>query len=327
MADNLIRVWTRAELKNLPALDWVIDRVIPSQSLAMLYGPSGSGKTFVALSMALSIATGSPWFGRTCKEGPVLYLASEGKHGLSARISAWEKLYMSTAKNLYVIVDVPQFLDPQSMEALVNTMEHALIKPNLIVIDTLARHVVGGDENSAKDMGVLIYNVFRLIKKLDCSALVVHHSGKKNQKNQSERGSSVLRAAADTMIAVEMFGKRQVTLKCDKQKEAEQFEQIPLKFELVTLEDAQQSLAVTPNEIPFPTKLRLSDNEDRILTALGELGQEGGRATDIIKKSGVAEASYYRVRNKLLNLDLIEHLPDGTYVLSPKGRELYLTRN
>ena len=45
-------------------------------------------------------------------------------------------------------------------------------------MDTLARHAVGVEENSAKEMGVWIANVEALAREFGCTVLLVHHIGK-----------------------------------------------------------------------------------------------------------------------------------------------------
>jgi RecA-family ATPase len=84
------RLLTRAELYNLPEPSWLIDGLLPTNALAVLYGLHASGKTFVALSMALSIAAGHQWCGKATKSGSVLYVAAEGLRGLIFRMQAYE---------------------------------------------------------------------------------------------------------------------------------------------------------------------------------------------------------------------------------------------
>src|SRR5688572_23683074 len=78
-----------ADLKALPQPEWLIKDLFRAQSQVVLYGPSGHGKSFVALDMALSIATGRSWFGRQAKQGPVVYVVSEGGRGTHNRVVAW----------------------------------------------------------------------------------------------------------------------------------------------------------------------------------------------------------------------------------------------
>jgi hypothetical protein len=71
----------------------------------------------------------------------------------------------------------------------------------LVVIDTLARVMGGGDENTASDMGLLVQHVDELCSELGLHVMLVHHSGK--DVARGARGSSSLRAATATEIEVE----------------------------------------------------------------------------------------------------------------------------
>ena len=106
---------------------------------------------------------------------------------------------------------------------LISSVGGLKLQPGLVVIDTLARSFVGGDENSATDMGELVDAVQRIQTEVKCAVILVHHTGKKGGPQTQERGSSALRGAMDTMVRVGM-SKRVVTISCDKQKDAEPFD-------------------------------------------------------------------------------------------------------
>jgi hypothetical protein len=81
------------ELESLPGTDWLLDKLLPAASLAHLIGMSQSLKSFIALDMALSLATGSPFAGSArfgvAAPVPVLYVVGEGVRGISKRVRAW----------------------------------------------------------------------------------------------------------------------------------------------------------------------------------------------------------------------------------------------
>jgi hypothetical protein len=76
--------------------------------------------------------------------------------------------------------------------------------PALIIIDTLARAMGGGDENSGQDMGALIRNVDLIRERTGAHVMLIHHSGK--DTSRGARGHSSLRAAADTEIELTRSG-------------------------------------------------------------------------------------------------------------------------
>ena len=99
----------------------------------------------------------------------------------------------------------------------------------MIVLDTLARTMVGADENTAKDVGEWIQNAQKLQEKTKATVLTLHHTVKRTAKNKpaAERGSSALRGAADTMMAVTK-NNNALTLSCVKQKDSEEFDDLRL---------------------------------------------------------------------------------------------------
>ena len=50
--------------------------------------------------------------------------------------------------------------------------------PKLVIVDTLHRAMTGGDENAAKEMGVVLANGAHIQRRLACVLMPVHHSGK-----------------------------------------------------------------------------------------------------------------------------------------------------
>jgi hypothetical protein len=70
----------------------------------------------------------------------------------------------------------------------------------LIVIDTLARAMGSGDENSSADMGALLRNAAKIQNSTGAHVLLVHHAGKDSTKGA--RGHSSLGGAVDTAIEV-----------------------------------------------------------------------------------------------------------------------------
>jgi len=75
------------------------------------------------------------------------------------------------------------------------------IAVQLIVIDTLARCIGSGDENSAQYMSQFLAACDRIRLSTGATVLIVHHVGKSAQAGA--RGSSALLGAVDTAIEVE----------------------------------------------------------------------------------------------------------------------------
>jgi hypothetical protein len=117
----------------------------------------------------------------TCP-GVVAFISAEGGSGIGLRIEAWETVHGAKADQAYFLVDqAPQLLDRHvagDVDELLLSLTDLPLRPALIVIDTLARSMVGGDENSAEDMGLLIAAAERIRQATRATVVLVHHYNK-----------------------------------------------------------------------------------------------------------------------------------------------------
>ena len=221
------------ELIKRPPPEYLIDGVLPKGALGCVFGRPGSAKTFLVLDLALCAANGLSWNGKEVRGGPVLYIAAEGSAGLGTRLRAWlEHSHLADIDGIQFLPLAVNLLDVHQRAALLVVATE--LNPVLIIIDTLARSMVGGDENSARDVGLLIDAADKLRQATGATILLVHHTAK---DGQTYRGSSALEGACDTMIEVQLDSDR-VTIECAKQKDAEPFEPIRMRLVTVDLGDA-----------------------------------------------------------------------------------------
>ncbi|MBO6724290.1 MAG: AAA family ATPase [Rhizobiaceae bacterium] len=228
----------RAALED--AGDPLIDGIIDCGAIATIFGPSNSGKTFVALDLADAIASGFRWNGHEVCHGGVLYVAAEGGHGIFKRVAALAKRRHRPVETPLHIMPFPVNLfepeaDSPSVIAETKWLERESGLPaRLIVVDTLARALAGGDENSGKDMGALIRNIDRIRDETGAAVLIIHHTGK--DAARGARGHSSLVAAVDTELeVVREKDAAFATLRCTKQRDMEKFTDIRFALESVTV--------------------------------------------------------------------------------------------
>lgn len=253
------------ELDQLPPPEWLVGDMFPTSSLGVLYGPPNEGKTWVALDFAMSIAAGSDVHGRTVLQGAVVYVLGEGLSGFSMRVKAWIRHHRTTGLPFFIVREPVQFANAGEVEELRRELHGLAVPVRLIVVDTLARAIVGVEENSAKEMGVVIDAARRLQDEFGCSLWFVHHSGRPRPfERLTERGSTSLRGAADTMASVTMDAGGIITLACQKQKDAEYFPEMRFRLEKVTLDKAGQQFhscvllseeRMSSSECPLPPHL------------------------------------------------------------------------
>ena len=188
------------DLQSKPPVKWLVHKVIKAEGLSCIYGASGSGKTFLTLDMLLSIATGRKWFGMKTIQAPVTYLCLESRGAIAMRIRAWEKNYQPCPDNFKQIHDDFDFKNKKDVLELAELINCSNMNHGLIAIDTFNASIHGLDENSSRDMGVVLQNLKLLSKLTHCAVAIVHHSGK--DSSQGMRGHSSLHAAFDNIIEV-----------------------------------------------------------------------------------------------------------------------------
>jgi hypothetical protein len=196
-----IRLLTRSELGALPEPAPLIENTLDRRTVALLAGYWGTLKSFIALDWALSLATGHPWQGRPTITGPVIYVAAEGAYGIHKRVDAWEYAWgggKPTPDDMLRVYPAPlNLLRPDEVRELCAMADGAA----LVVVDTVNRCAVGGDENSAKDMGLFVDALYRVREATAGGAvLALHHTGK---DKTTIRGSSALEAGVDTVYQTE----------------------------------------------------------------------------------------------------------------------------
>ena len=233
-SDDVFLTYDEDYLMAMPPVDWMVDGVLTQHGFSVMYGAPGTGKSFLAIDMALSMANGVPWQGRATRKGAVLYIAGEGVGGLGKRVKAW-KLYRNvyTRGDLVVLPTAVNFRDDEDMAKLMRTIDSLGKEFSCVVVDTVARALLGGEENSATDMGLFVAACDAIKHHCGCGLLAIHHAGKDASRGMnSMRGSSALAGAADTVLAVTKT-EDTVTMGMDKQKDADPIEQ--MTFEMVNI--------------------------------------------------------------------------------------------
>lgn len=287
-------------------------------SLGAIYGASGSGKTFVALSWALSVATGSWWQGRKVVRGPVLFIAAEGSGGLGARIGAWkEHNRFCGDAGLLVLPEPVCIMDPTTARVVGEAAQAR--SAVLVVIDTVARSMPGGDENAAKDIGRLVDGADIIRRQSGACVLFVHHSGK--DQSAGMRGNSALQAAVATVIECKGVDGRLV-LDCPKQKDDVPFSPIHLALLPVGASCVATDRAPHSEELPAGAV--------DLLRVLDEIADEDGVTSSAWRTSaGVAERSFYRWQKHLVVGELAAKSgskAQARYMVAEQGKRLLADR-
>lgn len=234
-SEGPFRLYSTMELCKLEPPKWLVKDILPEGGFIGLYGDSYAGKSYLAIDMAMSVASGHPWHGHVVEPGFVIYIAAEGGHGIRKRAQAWCKLNginPNVPQIGWMLQSVPIHPSSEEMDIMLSRLEDEIpARPVLVVIDTLARcFPIAGNENQQEDMGQFVAGVDRLRTEYDAAVIAVHHT---RVDNDRERGSTAFRGAADTMILVRKSNENELTMKCTKQKDFDEFEPIILDFQKV----------------------------------------------------------------------------------------------
>lgn len=275
------------QLADLPQPDPLVEDVLFSNALGVIFGKPGSAKTFAALDWALSVATGTRWQGLHVTQARVLWVAAEGAEGLHKRIWAWicDHQQGEIPPGQLVVYPAPiNLFDPRQAAALASLAAEDGF--GLVVIDTLARSSLGAEENSAKDMGLVVEAAESIRRASRAAVLLVHHTAR---NGDNPRGSSAIDGAAHTLWRTELEGD-EVRLTNEKAKESARTSSIRLQLvprvNSVVLHRATGSAE------------GLTDGPRQLLRVLGEIADESGAAAGVWQRSavsdGVAERSFFR---------------------------------
>jgi hypothetical protein len=290
-------------IRNLPPVEYLVDGILIARGQNGLFGPSGAGKSFMAQDLSLSIATGRHWQGKKVQQGPVVYVAGEGAGGFRQRIDAWKD-----ANGVEELADFYLYPEPVNCfhgdTGLLRSRIAALPNPPvLIVFDTVARCMVGGDENSARDMGLFVESAHALAREFDAAFLTVHHSAKADP--EQDRGSGALRAALDQYLNLKPT-RTGLRLSFTKQKDAAKSPALDYRLEQV----GESAVLRSGNLTSGPEQVTPAETE--LVQAISELFSDRWvSVTEVSKAAGVSRPTAWRRLKALCEAKKVEEREGG----------------
>jgi hypothetical protein len=247
---------------------WLIESLWAEQAVGIVGGEPKCCKSFLALDMAVSVASGRSCLRRfhVPRKGRVLLYAAEDAHPIvRARlegICAAAGIEIDTL-DVHVItapmLRLDQYEDQRRLDDAV-----ARSSPRLLVLDPFVRlHRI--DENSSAEVAPLLAQLRELQRRHDVAVVLVHHARKgaaNARPGQALRGSSEFHAWSDSALHLRRIDDR-ITLSVEHRAAA--------SAGVLTLElrDRAPALALhVVDATPSTSEPRAQDPKDRVLDAI-----------------------------------------------------------
>ena len=184
---------------------WLIEGLWGSGGVGVIGGAPKSCKTWLALEMAVAVASGRPCLGRYAvpRPGPVIvYAAEDAPPSVRERL---EQLAQARGAD-FARLDVGLIVEPslrldraQDVARLRATLDRR--RPRLLVLDPYVR-LQSADENNATEVSAVLSTLRELSRSFACAIALVHHArkGAGDEPGQALRGSSDFYAWSDSLL-------------------------------------------------------------------------------------------------------------------------------
>jgi hypothetical protein len=216
--------------------DWIVKGWLPKGGLGAIIGAAGSAKTFFTFDMVAAIGRGQArWCGQRINAGRAAYVVTEGQKGFQKRVRAYCRHHGIEPSDLNVefIPAAPNLLKNDYRLLIDGIMSRGEF--DLIVIDTFARTMPGGDENGSESMGLAISRCGKISTETGASVLLVHHVGK--DASRGARGWSGFTGALDFEMTIDRREDDEVrTARVTKAKDDVDGERMHFRLKVVELD-------------------------------------------------------------------------------------------
>ena len=299
----------------------VVETLLHKGSKMVVGGTSKSFKTWALLDLAISVASGSDWWGFPCKQGKVLYINYEIQpeffgHRCQAILDRRE---IALLPGNLMILNLRGMSMP--LEALVIQLIE-LIKNEgflLIIFDPIYKALGGRDENKAGDIASLCNELERVAVNTGAAVAFGAHFSKGNQaaKESIDRigGSGVFARDPDTILTMTAQDQEdnafivQATLRNHKP-----IDDFVVRWKWPIFERAGD---LDPTRFKQPAKRgngtgeALEAAQSKLLPKLSPLG---ATYSDWLNSARMPAATFNKYRTELFKAGLVKKTSDGTWI-------------
>jgi AAA domain len=174
---------------------WLVEGLLPAGGLSLVAAKPKVGKSTLARCLALSVARGEPFLGRTVAQGPVIYLALEEK-----REEVKKHFGDLGARGIEPIVIHCAAAPQDALTALQEEIKRR--RPALVIIDPILRMTRLKDANDYAQVSNALEPLMSLARENTAHLLMVYHlvKGERAEASDAILGSTAFFAAVDSAI-------------------------------------------------------------------------------------------------------------------------------
>lgn len=265
---------------NVPPAEWLVEGTLPRKSLMLWSGTDGIAKTYLAMHLALTVASGGIFLNRQCSESRVLYIDYENPdHEVKTRLRKLGGVSPAVFRTwgTWVQLQPPMIGDPILLKI-------ATEEQPLMIFDPL-RFAHTADENDSTAMAKVMRHL-RSYVSAGATVIVVHHSGK--AEGSTSRGSSAIRGAVDVAYSQEMHKLTgALRLECVKNR----FGQKPVFVVRADFENGRFDM------VPTPEAAEQRSHDEAPVKAMKELieASPAMMGTQIVKKLRIGRTKGFKL--------------------------------
>jgi len=317
---------TAAELvkQDIPAEQWLVDRILPVEGFCFFVGAEATGKTFYTLTLADSVVNGTPWLGKFDVKIPGKVLIID-KENTKRRIQSRMKGLSIDSPDIYR-VSYPHFFEIADPEAETGFTQFALslsrkvkkLGIKLVIIDAFTDILVGNENDRGE-----VQTFFDAMRQLfpGVSILVLHHASKPapgvvRTSAQRARGSTNIMAQVYSAFYVESVAKSKNEFIIEQTKAGDSEKINRFMIELVSEPDPTSPGNTVVTHIEHRGEVQ--DAEMKLQEAV-EMIEEMFKATsqisrqeliDSLQAEGVSQRTVGRAIKQLQEDKMLDAIPD-----------------
>ncbi len=188
-------------------IEWLVDELLQVGGVSLLSADPKAGKSVIARQLCAHIILGTPFFGRTTKQGNCHYYGIEEHPMILAK--SFQRLGIDKDAPLLVHAGDPLTDENVFIEFAENVRTS---RPTLAVIDTAFDLLEVESENNYREVKKAFKNVRKVARESGTHILLIHHNGKpqkdfRQRGNHAVLGSTAISAGVDSIMIIEMDGR------------------------------------------------------------------------------------------------------------------------